>query len=61
MRNFKDDNRHFRCNEEEIEPILKLTTSLSSMNYGENIYYFGKIYNHNVVIAYSKIGKVFHL
>lgn len=44
---------------EEIEPILKLTTSLSSMNYGENIYYFGKIYNHNVVIAYSKIGKVF--
>ncbi len=44
---------------EEIEPILKLANADKFVQYGKNIYYFGKIADNDVVIAYSKIGKVF--
>jgi len=44
---------------EEIEPILKLVDKIDEeINYGQNIYYKAKFDNINLIIAYSKIGKV---
>ncbi len=44
---------------EEIEPILAKVGNYESHNYGNNIYYTCQYEGHNLVIAYSKIGKVF--
>ena len=44
---------------EEIEPILERLDSYKSIEYAKNIYYEGKYRGIDVVVAYSKIGKVF--
>jgi adenosylhomocysteine/aminodeoxyfutalosine nucleosidase len=43
---------------EEIEPILE-KLDFRVEEYGKNRYYFATFSNHELVIAYSKIGKVF--
>jgi adenosylhomocysteine/aminodeoxyfutalosine nucleosidase len=45
--------------EEEIAPLLEYCTDLNIVEYANNKYYEAKYKNINVVIAYSKIGKVF--
>lgn len=45
--------------EEEITPLLENFTDINKINYANNIYYECKLGNLDVVIAYSKIGKVF--
>jgi adenosylhomocysteine/aminodeoxyfutalosine nucleosidase len=44
---------------EEIEPILERMDSYETIEYAKNIYYEGKYRGIDVVVAYSKIGKVF--
>jgi len=44
---------------EEIEPILKIVGEYSSSEYAGNTYYEAKYKGCELVIAYSKIGKVF--
>jgi len=44
---------------EEITPILDIVKEYKSVEYGKNIYYIAKYNNHELIIAYSKIGKVF--
>lgn len=44
---------------EEIEPIVSKLDSVSITNYGANRYYEGTYNGKDVVVAYSKIGKVF--
>jgi adenosylhomocysteine/aminodeoxyfutalosine nucleosidase len=44
---------------EEIEPILELVTEIyTEIDYANNKYYKAKYNNYELVIAYSKIGKV---
>jgi adenosylhomocysteine/aminodeoxyfutalosine nucleosidase len=44
---------------EEIEPILELVTEIDTeIDYANNKYYKAKYNNYELVIAYSKIGKV---
>ena len=45
--------------EEEITPLLSHFTDIRKTEYANNIYYEVKLNNLDVVIAYSKIGKVF--
>jgi len=45
--------------EEEIKPLLSHFTEVKENEYANNIYYEAKYNEINVVIAYSKIGKVF--
>ncbi len=44
---------------EEIEPILERMDSYETIEYAKNIYYEGKYRDIDIVVAYSKIGKVF--
>ena len=45
--------------EEEIVPLLKYFTNINKINYANNTYYEAKYNNIDIVVAYSKIGKVF--
>ena len=45
--------------EEEIEPLLEYFTQIKKIQYANNTYYEAKYNDLDVVIAYSKIGKVF--
>jgi adenosylhomocysteine/aminodeoxyfutalosine nucleosidase len=45
--------------EEEITPLLKYFTDIKINQFANNTYYEAKYKNIDVVIAYSKIGKVF--
>ena len=45
--------------EEEITPLLSYFTDIKKIEFANNIYYEAKLNNLDVVIAYSKIGKVF--
>jgi adenosylhomocysteine/aminodeoxyfutalosine nucleosidase len=45
--------------EEEIAPLLSYFTEVKETNYANNTYYECKLNDLDVVIAYSKIGKVF--
>jgi len=45
--------------EEEITPLLKNFTNINKIDYANNTYYECKLGELDVVIAYSKIGKVF--
>jgi adenosylhomocysteine/aminodeoxyfutalosine nucleosidase len=44
---------------EEIEPLIAKLDNVSSMIYAANTYYVGTYKGQDVVVAYSKIGKVF--
>ena len=44
---------------EEIEPIISKLENLKKMSYAANTYYEGTYKGREVVVAYSKIGKVF--
>ena len=44
---------------EEIEPLLKQVEDIKKTEYAANIYYEARYKGKDVVIAYSKIGKVF--
>jgi adenosylhomocysteine/aminodeoxyfutalosine nucleosidase len=44
---------------EEIEPILEKVGSYEVKEYADNRYYFAHYKGHELIIAYSKIGKVF--
>jgi adenosylhomocysteine/aminodeoxyfutalosine nucleosidase len=44
---------------EEIEPLLKSVDVIEIVDYAENKFYIAKYKNLDLVIAYSKIGKVF--
>ncbi len=44
---------------EEITPILKKLDTYKETKYAKNTYYQGRYKNIDVVVAYSKIGKVF--
>jgi len=44
---------------EEIEPILAYLDDVQEVKYAKNTYYKAKYKNIEVVVAYSKIGKVF--
>ncbi len=44
---------------EEIEPILKKIGNYEEIKYANNTYYKANYNNINLIIAYSKIGKVF--
>ncbi len=45
--------------EEEITPLLEYFTNIKKNEYANNTYYEAKLADLEVVIAYSKIGKVF--
>jgi adenosylhomocysteine/aminodeoxyfutalosine nucleosidase len=45
--------------EEEITPLLEYFTDITKNEYADNVYYEARYGNLDVVIAYSKIGKVF--
>jgi adenosylhomocysteine/aminodeoxyfutalosine nucleosidase len=45
--------------EEEITPLLEYFTDINKVEYADNTYYEAKYGDLEVVIAYSKIGKVF--
>ena len=44
---------------EEIEPLLERMDSYEKVEYAKNSYYLAKYHELELVIAYSKIGKVF--
>ena len=44
---------------EEIEPIISKLENLKEIKYAANTYYEGSYNGQEVVVAYSKIGKVF--
>ena len=44
---------------EEIEPIISKMEDVQTISYGANIYYEGSYNGQEIVVAYSKIGKVF--
>ncbi len=44
---------------EEIEPLLEKVENIKKIEYAKNIYYEATYRGREVVIAYSKIGKVF--
>ena len=44
---------------EEIEPIINKLDDVQTMVYADNMYYEGSYNGKEVVVAYSKIGKVF--
>ncbi len=45
--------------EEEITPLLSYFTNITKNEYANNIYYEAKYNDLEIVLAYSKIGKVF--
>ena len=45
--------------QEEIVPLLEYFSDIKKIDYANNTYYEAKLNNLDVVIAYSKIGKVF--
>ena len=45
--------------QEEIAPLLDLIGEYEEISYADNTYYTCKYASHDIVIAYSKIGKVF--
>ena len=45
--------------EEEIEPLLEYFDDINIVDYAKNRYYEVRYKNLDIVIAYSKIGKVF--
>jgi len=45
--------------QEEIEPLLEFFSDVVVEEYGANKYYKCRYNSHDIVIAYSKIGKVF--
>lgn len=45
--------------QEEIEPLLKELGEVKEIEYAKNKYYLANTHGHDLVIAYSKIGKVF--
>lgn len=44
--------------QEEIAPILSNFSEYQTIEYAQNTFYFAKFGEHDLVIAYSKIGKV---
>ena len=44
--------------EEEITPLLEQLENYEKISYAKNTFYLAKYKNHELVIAYSKIGKV---
>lgn len=42
----------------EHEPLLKYFKKYNDINYGGNLYHEAKYKNHDIVLGYSKIGKV---
>ncbi len=44
---------------EEIEPLLEYFNDIEVVEYAKNRYYKAKYNSYNIIIAYSKIGKVF--
>jgi len=44
---------------EEVEPIVEKLDNIKKVDYGANTYYEGSYNGQEVVVAYSKIGKVF--
>ena len=44
---------------EEIEPLLKKMDNVETIIYAQNKYFTGTYHNQELVVAYSKIGKVF--
>ena len=44
---------------EEIEPLLKKMNNVETIVYAKNKYFTGTYHNQELVVAYSKIGKVF--
>ena len=44
---------------EEIEPLLSKVTYIKKVEYASNLYYEAEYKGKDIVIAYSKIGKVF--
>lgn len=44
---------------EEIEPIVEKLDNVQTLEYGDNKYFEGSYNGQDVVVAYSKIGKVF--
>ena len=45
--------------QEEIEPLLEYFDDIEVVEYAKNKYYKAKYNSHDIVLAYSKIGKVF--
>ena len=45
--------------QEEIIPLLSYFTDIKEIQYANNTYYEAKYNNMDIVVAYSKIGKVF--
>ncbi len=45
--------------QEEIEPLLKFFKEYETVDYADNKYYIAKYKDNDIVIAYSKIGKVY--
>lgn len=45
--------------QEEIEPLLEFFTDVIIEEYGANKYYKCRYNSHDIILAYSKIGKVF--
>ena len=45
--------------QEEIEPLLEYFDDVEVVEYAKNKYYKAKFNSHEIVLAYSKIGKVF--
>ena len=44
---------------EEVEPIVAALVNVKKIDYAANTYYEGTYNGQDVVVAYSKIGKVF--
>ena len=44
--------------QEEITPLLEMLGQYEELNYANNSYYLAKFGKHELVLAYSKIGKV---
>ena len=44
--------------QEEISPLLEILGDYEKVEYAKNTYYLAKYKNHELIIAYSKIGKV---
>ncbi|TXE84446.1 5'-methylthioadenosine/adenosylhomocysteine nucleosidase [Campylobacter peloridis] len=43
---------------EEITPLLEILKDYEKIEYANNTYYLAKYKNHDLILAYSKIGKV---
>lgn len=43
---------------EEITPLLETLKNYTKIEHANNTYYFANYKNHELILAYSKIGKV---